>query len=165
MNESSRTETGESRPAPGEDTAAKKAPAANYTGYGWEGEKYKKGRRTTDTAKLIRKELRVRFPQVKASVRTQYFAGGSSIDIRIMECGFNPVNPKFDPNDYQAPMYRNPRYTEEGRQLLKDTREIGDSYRFDDSDGMIDYFNTNFYFDVVFAWEREKEWKEELGAV
>jgi len=163
MEKDSRTETGESRPVPGVDTV--KTPAANYTGYGWEGTRYDKDRRTTDTAKLIRKELKARFPQVKASVRTQYFAGGSSIDVRIEECGFNPLNPNFDPKDYLSPMDRNPRYTKEGRELLKDIREIGNSYRFNDSDGMIDYFDTNFYFDVVLAWEMEHVWKEELERV
>ena len=34
-----------------------------------------------DTAKLIRQELKVNFPDVKFSVRTDHYAGGASIDI------------------------------------------------------------------------------------
>lgn len=40
---------------------------------------------TVETAKLIRKALRVAFPATKFSVRSSMYSGGSSIDIRWMD--------------------------------------------------------------------------------
>ena len=45
---------------------------------------------TADTAKLIRKELKERFPGQKFSVRSKSYAGGSSIDVRWGN-GVSPV--------------------------------------------------------------------------
>ena len=39
--------------------------------------------------------------------------------------------------------------TGETRQLLKKIVTIIEAYRYDESNAMVDYFNTNFYFDIV----------------
>jgi hypothetical protein len=39
--------------------------------------------------------------------------------------------------------------------VLQDVQELVNSYRFDDSDGRIDYFNTNFYADFnIGKWDK-----------
>lgn len=40
-------------------------------------------------------------------------------------------------------------FTEKTRQLLKKIEAIITAYRYDESNAMVDYFNTNFYFDIV----------------
>lgn len=42
----------------------------------------------------------------------------------------------------------NPELTEYGKAVLKDLNKVVNAYNFDDSDGQIDYFHTNFYSDV-----------------
>lgn len=71
-----------------------------YTSNGWKGEKYEttKDLSTTEIAKLIRKEIKECFPNIKVSVRTQYFSGGSSIDVYITNAGFKPINPQVYPS-------------------------------------------------------------------
>lgn len=40
-------------------------------------------------------------------------------------------------------------FSVETRQLLKKIVSIIEAYRYDESNAMVDYFNTNFYFDIV----------------
>ncbi|MGM9763524.1 MAG: hypothetical protein ACI3ZQ_05855 [Candidatus Cryptobacteroides sp.] len=40
-------------------------------------------------------------------------------------------------------------FTDETRQLLKKIVSIIEAYRYDESNAMVDYFNTNFYFGIV----------------
>lgn len=46
---------------------------------------------TTETAKLIRKELKKNFPGIKFSVRSSQYAGGSSIDVSWIDGPNEPV--------------------------------------------------------------------------
>lgn len=48
--------------------------------------------------------------------------------------------------------------TEEARTMLKTAKELADSFNFNDSDGMIDYFHTNFYLYInVGKWNKNFE--------
>ncbi len=50
---------------------------------------------------------------------------------------------------YDKAVEKNPRYaikTEYFKNVIDDVEEFTKSYNYDDSDGMIDYFDTNFYF-------------------
>ena len=49
-------------------------------------------------------------------------------------------------NHYHLDSYKS--FTEETRKLLKKIKSIIESYRYDESNAMVDYFNTNFYFDI-----------------
>lgn len=133
-----------------------------YTSNGWKGEKYEttKDLSTTDIAKLIRKDIKECFPSIKVSVRTQYFSGGSSIDVYIIDAGFNQINPEWAP---QNPLLSVSRYTERGKQLLKDIEAIGNKYNRSDCDGMIDYFDVHFYYHVTYDYDFEKRCIQELG--
>jgi len=129
----------------------------NYTRNAWAGEKYKvtKGMSTAQIAKLIRSELKEKFPKVKFSIRTQLYAGGSSINVHIKWLPFNPLNPAWNKNDYD--LRAAPRYKAECTELLKDVEHIVNQYRYSDSDGMVDYFDTNFYSHVSLDWEYERD--------
>ena len=50
-------------------------------------------------------------------------------------------------NHYHLDSYKS--FTEETIKLLKKIRSIIESYRYDESNAMVDYFNTNFYFDII----------------
>ena len=50
-------------------------------------------------------------------------------------------------NHYHIDFYKS--LTEETGKLLKRIESIIESYRYDESNEMVDYFNTNFYFDIT----------------
>lgn len=50
-------------------------------------------------------------------------------------------------NHYHIDSYKS--FTEKTRQLLKKIVAIITAYRYDESNAMVDYFDTNFYFDIV----------------
>ena len=75
-----------------------------------------------ETAKIIRKHLRQRFPEVKISVRSDY----DSINVII----------KASPYE---------RESQELQAIFKYCEQLLDSYNFDDSDPLIDYFHVHFY--------------------
>lgn len=129
------------------------------------GERYTETRdlTTVQIAALIRKEMQERFPTIKVSVRTEYYSGGSSIDIWVKSCNFNPINPQWNPRDYITPMHNNPRYTDQGKQLLKDLEQLANRYNRDNSDNSIDYFDVRFYLSVEYDSDFERENIEKLG--
>ena len=143
-----------------------------YTKHGCKGDNYEPGRDITDIAKLVRAELKKIAPKCKFSVRIQRYAGGQSMNVHLMTAPFEvftsdnkyssgrgsqlskyqlkedyPGRSNGDCNGY--------RLTKEAWEVLQETVKIVDSYRYDDSDGMIDYFSTNFYphFEIG-RWDR-----------
>lgn len=137
-------------------------PSAHYTQHAFEGGKYKETEnlRTCEVAKLIRKELKERFPGFKLSVRTQTFAGGSSIDVVIKEFpeGFNPfcdtyhVGEEPQYSDHYAYKAYHTKYNEEAEEIKTMVERVMDQYNFNDSDGMIDYFHVSFYGHASFDY-------------
>jgi len=129
------------------------------------GERYTETRdlTTVQVAALIRQDIKKQFPNLKIFVRSEYYSGGSSIDIRVKSCDFNPINPAWDPNDYMTSMDNNPRYTERGKTLLRDLERIVNRYNRDNSDSSIDYFDVRFYSSVTYDYAFEQEKMRELG--
>ena len=138
-----------------------------YSPTGWAGPKYKevrkKGLSTVDVAKLIRKDIKKKYPKLKASVRTEYFSMGSSIDVYIKEAGFNPINPKWNPKDWISKIPENPKYTKKAEDLLKNIKRIAQQYQRHDVDSQTDYFNVSFYLDVKYDYDAEQKWMKERG--
>ena len=138
--------------------------AHNYTGYGWEGAKYNetKNLNVTEIARLIRKELKTKtFDGFKFSVRTKKYSGGCSIRIEVLDVpeDFKLLNPSYDEYNHRGES----RYTKNAVSFLDVVKSIGNKYRYDDSDGMIDYFSTNFYFNVDYDWELVNDRYERLN--
>jgi hypothetical protein len=135
-----------------------------YTQNAWQGDKYEstKDLSTVEKAKLIRKEIRDKYPSKKGwkiSVRSQYFSMGSSIDVFIEDMPFDPFNPKWKPNNYENHEHI---YNEETEVILKDLESIGNQYNYSDCDGMIDYFNVDFYYHVQIAYSLRKKYRKDL---
>jgi hypothetical protein len=99
--------------------------------------------RTTDIAKLIRKDVAEVFKKAdgwKISITSEYFAGGSSINLTVKkspivlreyneELGYETLN-------------------EEGKKVQKELEQLVDAYNFDGSDTQTDYFYKNYYSHV-----------------
>ena len=136
-----------------------------YTQNGWKGEKYEqtKDLPLKEIAKMIKKEIKEKYPNLKFSVRSRRFAGGEAIDITIKDFGFNPINPNYNSN--KPPIFDNHRYNERARKIMNDIEKIGNQYRFDDCDGMIDYFRVNFWFNVYIDWKYEEKCMKDAGVI
>jgi len=128
-----------------------------------EGNLYNKDKPTVDIAKTIRKQLKKKFPKVKASVRSERFAGGTGINIIIKEAGFNPINPKWNPIDWSATLAVNSRYSNRGTSLLASIKDVCKKHQMIDSDSMTDYHRTNFFLSVTYDLDSERAWSKKLG--
>lgn len=159
----------------GRMTAAQAATAASvfrsefYTASGWKGANYRKGLQTKEIAQIVRGFLKEKFNDFRFSVRSDY----NSIDITLKE---SPVEIFKDPaewtdadddrwfyklgganelrwHDRESDQIKRSQHrriwTEFVREMVLTVNAFVKSYRWDDSDSMIDYFNTNFYFHGV----------------
>ncbi|MEM1554340.1 MAG: LPD29 domain-containing protein [Thermoproteota archaeon] len=127
-----------------------------YTPYGWKGAKYEEVENLSlkEIAKIIKRELVSKFPSFKFSVRTEYYAGGRSINIKIVAVpeGFRILK---SPKSFEK--------TEEAQNLIKEIEKIANQYRYVDSDAQIDYFDASFWLSVDFDWELEKRELEQIS--
>jgi hypothetical protein len=124
----------------------------NYGGQGWEGAKYQQTENldVVDIAKLIKKEAQAKFPSLQLSIKTSRFAGGESIRLGIEGTNFEIHSEDFKEcvkNDKFLP-FGKPRFTEKATEVKKELEKVVNQYRYNDSNGMIDYFDTNFYSSV-----------------
>jgi len=85
---------------------------------------------TKEIAKRIRGQLKEEFPECKFSVTTQYYSGGSSIDVRLMKAD-RKIKLRFEeiPEKALCSYYAN-RYTEEElkRAQERDYHQLGRFY-------------------------------------
>ena len=142
-------------------------PFANYTGNGWAGKHYDHDMTTTQAAAEIRKIINTLFPRkegYRISVTREYFSMGSSIDIVVKAAPFRIYTPEYSAAYAEAIATRIwddarkvETYTPEAKKLIDSITKIGNSFRHDDSDGQIDYFNTNFYLHTGIYWEVSKD--------
>jgi hypothetical protein len=90
---------------------------------------------------------------IKFSIRSQYFSGGSSIDITIkgvpVEWGWE-IDPLYDPYD----TWHSRKYVETAalRALKAEVESVQQSYNHDGSDSMVDYFDVRFYGHTEVDW-------------
>jgi hypothetical protein len=155
----------------------------NYTGNGWQGTKCEPYRDVKEIAKDIRADIKWNYPGFGFSVRIRRYTGGASIDCYITRLPYNPFskewqqwirdgkekqyhefinemyNTAYDPSNVER-YY--PRYCKRYVQMLDKLERIGNQYRYSDSDGQIDYFDTNFYWFVKLDWMYEKQILEEI---
>ena len=134
-----------------------------YTQNGWAGKQYDPKLSTKEIAANIRRYVKDVYPTWKFSVTSQYYSGGSSINISVMTAPYeifdydndttHQQKLKEDMNSGGVDMQLHTIRSREqmkflndfGYTVLKDVYDQLMSYRYDDSDGMIDYFDTNFY--------------------
>jgi hypothetical protein len=149
------------------------------------GEKYEaqQGLSTTEIAKLIRADIKTAvkdgtLPSTwKYSVKTEYFSGGSSIDVRVKNCadawmtcdGTVPGSKQMLPNgswtaracsnmwckgrnepEYAHAATEHKVLTEQAEAAKAVLQAIHNAYNHDGSESMVDYFDVNYYGTVNF---------------
>lgn len=145
---------------------------ANYTGNGWEGKNYTYAKSTKECAAEIRQTVRKLWPTkegYRIGVKYNSYSMGSSIDITIKAAPFRIFRPEYTAL-YKAENWQEIRrlqderrdwqsveHTNEAIKLKDELTKLGNGFRMDDSDGMIDYFHTNFYLHVGYHWELDKD--------
>ena len=164
---------------------------ANYTGSGWQGKNYNKNLGIVEISKLIKTDLKKKYPECHFSVVTKKFAGGGSISISLMSAPFEPFDNDIErmrrsdfyrqnsvENKIESFQQRHSnRYVQLNQCQLKDTDfengcngvlltrqcfkimkyvyQLSNSFNYDDSDSMIDYFNTNYYLHLnIGKWDK-----------
>lgn len=152
-------------------------------GYGqnpWEGSNYSSSLTVKDIAKIIRKELKAHFPTCKFSVtsdvrhlsialmsdvKTPFTDPNMDVAIDVssgkpaspedimhwwknsVEKGYETVSIYHIDNDYKL--------TDDAKTLFKFVKSLANSFNFDESDAMTDYFHTNFYLDLsIGRWNK-----------
>ena len=135
-----------------------------YTAWGWEGARYDRSLGTKDIAALVREYCKSHWNQWRFSVRCHFASMCSEIRIELkggpIECGTRS-NDDFDRRWGVQTSYRyhdhDDRVDPMAEAVMKDVVEYCQSFNYDDSDGQIDYFDTNFYlFENVAG---QDEWK------
>jgi hypothetical protein len=123
-----------------------------YSQNGWEGSRYDSNLRKKDICKIMREYVKNVYPTWKFSTRMD---GYNSIYISVMEApmdvftaegkehigkSYHQVNHYYIDTDSWITNYC--------KVVLKDILGMLNSYNYDDSDAMTDYFNTNFYVNL-----------------
>lgn len=150
-----------------------------YTENGWEGSRYDSSLSTTDISKIVKNYCKEKYPTWKFSVTSKYFSGGSEISIYVMEAPVDifdrdyfklPADRRRDYWDIENMTAKNsynmqihiiygrenyPYLNDIGYLVLKDVFDFMQSYNYDDSDGMIDYFSVHFYSSIdIGKWDK-----------
>lgn len=124
-----------------------------YTANGWEGSRYDGNLDNKTIAKKVREFVKCVYPNCKFSITSSYL----DIHVYLMEAPFeafkDPETKEAQINHYY--IERDNRLTEKTSVMLQTICEYLNSYNYDDSDSMTDYFDTNFYIHLaVGKWDK-----------
>lgn len=108
------------------------------------------GLNTKETAIEVRKHLKKQFPEVKFSVTSSH----RNINIVIKSSPYSNIEPEYN-EEMTNHMRREERkaLNQELYAILEYCSQLLNSYNYDDSDSMSDYFNTNFYTNVSIDYD------------
>lgn len=126
-----------------------------YTQNGFKGAKYDMSRSTKECAQEIRSYLKRAYPDCKFSVTTHYASMCSSIHVGLMSGPYAALKTKdhWDLNQYY--LERDTEMTDWAKAVMIDVNDCIRSYHFSDCDGMIDYFDVNFYYSIrIGQWDK-----------
>lgn len=152
-----------SRTAPQSKETAESTRREFYTRNGWAGKNYKCGRNTKDIANIIRTWLKEEYSDCKFSVFCSSASMCSSLYVYLMEAPYDVFSENasgyerecghIDINQYWFD--RENRLVPRAKEMMREVLEVIKSYHMDDSDAMIDYFDTNFYLTFgVGKWDK-----------
>lgn len=153
-----------------------------YTQCGWAGENYDINLTTKEIADIIRAYVKTKYPEWKFSITKDH----RTLNVRLMQGpvkaykSIEELTKDEQEESWQITSRMQSRgyseseikkeieksfLTDEVKKVTKDVSAMVNSYRFDDCDGMIDYFNVNFWFDGVSigTWEKPYTVKEYKG--
>lgn len=115
-----------------------------YNEYRWKGSRYDRSLSKEDIKKIIEKWLKETYPNCKFTVNRN---GYNSINVHWMKADFNPfsgeVKARCDVNSYHVD--KDPDFNDRGRDMWLNIISFVESYNFDNSDPMTDYFCVNYY--------------------
>jgi curved DNA-binding protein CbpA len=119
-----------------------------YNEYRFRGSNYK-GQSPKEVADILRVWLKETYPRYKFSVTRKNY---NSIGIYLMRADFEAFTKgsKYT-SSKQVNHYRikdDPDIAERGREVMDNVYGFANSYNFDDSDAMTDYFHCNFYLNM-----------------
>lgn len=100
----------------------------------------------------------------KISVRTRTYSGGGSIDVSVtaLPAGFRVLSDKYASwrkqfGNASPPMSWDECQSDESRALLKALNDIHGAYNRDNSDSMVDYFDTRYYGRAEIEWKARRD--------
>lgn len=125
-----------------------------YTANGWVGANYDSKLSTKEIAAKVRSYAKKNFPDFKFSIRTEWSIYTDSMCIELKEGTCIPFieGSRSAERGYMSTMnnvkgWEN-ELTPEMFKVLDAVTTYASSFRYDDSDGMQDYFDTNFYLNI-----------------
>lgn len=137
-----------------------------YTQNGWKGSNYDFNLSTKDIAAKVRQFVKEIYPECKFSVTFESASMCSEIYVTLMESPYR-LNKTYDEltneelysgnysynyqygretDENQKRYFLKNCYTNTIKEIMETVNTFVNSYRRDDSDGMIDYFDCNFYY-------------------
>ena len=143
------------------DVTGEESRRSFYTYHGWAGKNYNANLRTKDIAELVRKYCKEQWSGWKFSVRIKLASMCAEISVTLKGGPIaHAVNDEYYEvqTSYHYGKERDERIVEEAEIVMKDVISYLNSFRYNDSDAMIDYFDTNFYiFETI---EGNTKWQE-----
>lgn len=132
-----------------------------YNEYRWKGSNYK-GQRAPEVVDILRVWLKETYPRYKFSVTRRNY---NSICIYLISADFRAFREgsEYVSNKQVNHFYvdKDPDLTDRAKEVLGNVVDFVNSYNFDDSDAMTDYFHTNFYLNVGIG-SHEKPYKVDI---
>lgn len=125
-----------------------------YTANGWAGSNYDSKLSTKEIAAKVRSYAKKNFPDFKFSVRSEWSMYTDSMYIELKEGTCIPFveGSRSAERGYMSTMSSvkgwEDELTPEMFRVLDAVTTYASSFRYDDSDGMQDYFDTNFYLKI-----------------
>lgn len=125
-----------------------------YTANGWAGSNYDSKLSTKEIAANVRAYAKKNFPEFKFSVRSEWsmYADSMYIELKTGPCVPFVEGSRSAERGYMSTMSSvkawEDELTPEMFKVLDAVTTYASSFRYDDSDGMQDYFDTNFYIHI-----------------
>lgn len=130
-----------------------------YTANGWAGPNYDSKLSTKEIAAKVRSYAKKNFPKFKFSVRSEWSMYTDSLHIELKEGTCIPFveGSRSAERGYMSTMNTVKGWkkdlTPEMFKVLDAVTTYASSFRYDDSDGMQDYYDTNFYLSIKVSEE------------
>ena len=125
-----------------------------YTANGWAGSIYDSKLSTKEIAAKVRTYAKKNFPGFKFSVRSEWsmYADSMAVELKSGPCVPFAEGSRSAERGYMSTMSNvkawKDELTPEVFAALNSVSNYASSFRYDDSDGMQDYFDTNFYLSI-----------------
>lgn len=125
-----------------------------YTANGWAGSNYDSKLSTKEIAAKVRSYAKKNFPEFKFSVRSEWsmYTDSMYVELKSGPCVPFIEGSRSAERGYMSTMSNvkawKDELTPEVFAALNSVSNYASSFRYDDSDGMQDYFDTNFYLSI-----------------